>query len=402
MRLPGADTVVVRYSGEIGTKSSAVQRRMERRLADNLEAMLAERGVPGEVELHPTRPLVRTDGPVAACDAAEAAADVFGVVSASPARSVPPEFDAILDALADAGRACYDGGSFAVSARRAGTDYPFTSHDVEVDGGAAVYEAVADRFEPAVDLDDPDHTFGVEVRPEEAFVYTETAGGPGGLPLGSQAPLVALVSGGIDSPVAAYEVMRRGSPIVPVYLELGEFGGPDHEARAMETVTTLSRYAPGRELPVWRVPAGDDLADFAAAIESGRMLVFRRYMYAVAGEIARREGAHGVVTGEALGQKSSQTAQNLAVTSAAIDLPVHRPLLSMDKAAIVERAREIGTFADSTIPAGCNRLAPSRPETRGSLAGVEGLEPDDLAERAERAASRAERVAPVELPDVTG
>ena len=394
--------MVVRYSGEMGTKSSAVQRRMERRLADNLEAMLAARDASGVVELHPTRPLVRTDGPEAARAAAEAAAGVFGVVSASPARSVRPEFDAILDALADAGRACYDGGSFAVSARRAGTDYPFTSHDVEVEGGAAVYEAVEERFEPEVDLDDPDHTFGVEVRPDEAFVYTRAFEGPGGLPLGSQAPLVALVSGGIDSPVAAYEVMRRGSPIVPVYLELGEFGGPDHEARAMETVSTLSRYAPGRELPVWRVPAGDDLSDFAAEIESGRMLVFRRYMYAVAERIARREGAHGIVTGEALGQKSSQTAQNLAVTSAATTLPVHRPLLSMDKAAIVSRAREIGTFADSTIPAGCNRLAPSRPEPQGTLSRVEGLEPDDLAERADRAASRAEGVTPGALSDLPG
>ena len=401
MSPPGADTVVVRYGGEIGTKSSAVQRRMERRLADELEAMLGARGVDGRVELHPTRPLVRTDGPRAAAEAAEAAADVFGVVSASPARTVQPEFDAILDALAEAGRACYEGGSFAVSARRAGTDYPFTSHDVEVEGGAAVFEAVEDRFEPEVDLEDPDLTFGVEVRAEEAFVFTETYDGPGGLPLGSQGPLVALVSGGIDSPVAAYEAMRRGSPIVPVYLELGEFGGPDHEARAMETVTTLSRYAPGRDLGVWRVPAGDDLADFADAIESGRMLVFRRYMFAIAEQIAEREGAHGIVTGEAAGQKSSQTVQNLRVTSAATTLPIHRPLFSADKATIVERARGIGTFADSTIPAGCNRLAPSRPETSGTLAGVEALEPDDLFERAERAASRAEFVSPVALQDPT-
>ena len=399
MDLPGADTVVVRYSGEIGTKSSAVQRRMERRLADELEALFADRDVPGEVELHPTRPLVRVGSSAAATEAAEAAADVFGVVSASPARSVPPEFDAILDALAEAGRACYDGGSFAVSARRAGTDYPFTSHDVEVEGGAVVYEAVEDRFEPEVDLEEPDLTFGVEVRPEEAFVYTETFDGPGGLPLGSQGPLVALVSGGIDSPVAAYEVMRRGSPVIPAYLELGEFGGPDHEARAMETVATLGRYAPGRDLGVWRVPAGEDLVDFAESVESGRMLVFRRYMFAVAEQVAEREGAHGIVTGEALGQKSSQTVQNLAVTSAATSLPIHRPLLAMDKAAIVERAREIGTFADSTIPAGCNRLAPSRPETSGTLVGVEALEPDDLQERAERAAARAERVSPEALPD---
>jgi len=188
--------------------------------------------------------------------------------------------------------------------------------------------------------------------------------------------------------------MRRGSPIVPVYLELGEFGGPDHEARAMETVATLSRYAPGQELGVFRVPAGEDLSAFAEDVESGRMLLFRRYMYAVAEHVARREGAYGIVTGEAAGQKSSQTVQNLAVTSAATTLPVHRPLFSTDKETIVERARAIGTFADSTIPAGCNRLAPSRPETQGTLAGVEALEPDDLFERAERAASRAERVVP--------
>ena len=389
MTPPGADVVVVRYGGEIGTKSAAVQRRMERQLADNLAALLDDRGVPGEVDLQPPRPLVRTGEPG---PAAVAAADAFGVVSASPARSVPPELDAVLDALSETAEACYEGGTFAVSARRAGTDYPFTSHDVEVEGGAAVYEAVAERFDPEVDLDDPDHTFGVEVREAEAFVYTGRLDGPGGLPLGTQAPLVALVSGGIDSPVAAYEAMRRGSPVVPVYLELGEYGGPDHEARAMETVRTLARYAPGREMGVWMVPAGDAVAALVEEVQGGRMLAFRRFMFRVAAHVAEREGAHGIVTGEAAGQKSSQTVQNLAVTGAATSLPIHRPLLTMDKEDIVARAREIGTFADSTIPAGCNRLVPDRPQTSGTLASVERLEPDDLFERAERAAEAAEWV----------
>jgi len=397
MTLPDADTALVRYGGEIGTKSPGVQRRMERQLVEHLEALLADRGIDGEIELQPTRPLIRTADPGAA---AATAADAFGVVSASPARSVEPTLEVILDALAETADACYDGGTFAVSARRAGTDYPFTSHDVEVEGGSAVYEAVEDRFDPAVDLDDPDHTFGVEVRPEEAFVYTERIDGPGGLPLGSQAALVALLSGGIDSPVAAYEAMRRGSPVIPVYLELGDFGGPDHEARATETVRTLARYAPDRELGLWRVPAGEDLAEFEATIEGGRMLVFRRYMFLVAEAIAEREGASGIVTGEAAGQKSSQTVRNLAVTSAVTDLPVHRPLYAMDKEAIVARARSIGTFADSTIPAGCNRLAPSRPETSGSIAQVEGLEPADLRERARRAAEAADWIPAAERAGV--
>ncbi|MFW5949507.1 MAG: tRNA 4-thiouridine(8) synthase ThiI, partial [Halolamina sp.] len=145
---------------------------------------------------------------------------------------------------------------------------------------------------------------------------------------------------------------------------------------------TLSRYAPGRELDVLRLSAGDDLADFAAGIESGRMLVFRRYMYAVAERITEREGAVGIVTGEALGQKSSQTVQNLAVTSAATTLPIHRPLLSMDKETIVERAREIGTFRDATMNVGCERVAPDYPETNATVEQVEAAEPDDLLDRA--------------------
>ncbi|NKE37049.1 tRNA sulfurtransferase [Natronococcus sp. JC468] len=392
MHPPGADTVLVRH-GDVNTKSNTVKRYMEGLLAENLEALLADRSVPGEVERRWSRPLIHTTE-AAVEDATTAAADTFGVVSASPCLTTSTEKERILEALAETARARYDGGSFAVDARRADKDLPYDSDDLAREGGSAIWEAVADEFEPEVDLDDPDLTFGVEVREDVAFVYLEKRDGPGGLPLGAQEPVIAMISGGIDSPVAAYEIMKRGSPIVPVYVDLGPFGGIDHEARAMETVRVLSRYAPNFDTQVYEIPGGETLSVLVEEMEEGRMLSMRRFFYRAAEVLAERVDAHGIVTGEAVGQKSSQTMQNLAITSRATELPIHRPLLTRDKAEIVARAREIGTFTESTIDAGCNRVAPDRAETNARLEPLLAAEPDDLFERAEEAARNAELVEP--------
>ncbi|AQL42298.1 tRNA 4-thiouridine(8) synthase ThiI [Halorientalis sp. IM1011] len=390
MEPPGADTVVVRY-GDMSTKSSRVRRGMEKRLVENIEALLADRGIDGDVERRPTRPLVWTDEPTAA---AEAAADACGVVSTSTARTLPADPDSILDAMVETATAHYDGGSFAVNARRAGDSFPMDSEDLGREGGQAIWEAVEDEFEPEVDLDDPDFTVNVEVREDTAFLYLDQISGPGGLPLGTQRPVVALVSGGIDSPVAAYEIMRKGCPVLPVYVDLGEYGGPDHRARAVETVRTLGEYAPNFREPLRVVPGGETVELLAKNLEQGRMLAFRRFCLAVAEEVAFEEGAAGIVTGEAVGQKSSQTAQNLSVTDPITDLPVFRPLLTEDKNVITERAKEIGTFTDSTIPAGCNRFAPAQAETNARLDRLRDLEPDDLRERARDAVADLELVEP--------
>ncbi len=387
MHPPGADVVLVRH-GDLNTKSTQVTRYMEGILAENIEALLSDRELPGDVEQRWSRPVIHTTED-AVEEATGTAADAFGVVSASACLTVSPDLEAVREALAETARECYDGGSFAVDARRAAKDLPFTSEDVAIEGGDAIREAVEDVFEPDVDLEEPDVTFGVEVREETAFVYLESVPGPGGLPLGSQAPMVALVSGGIDSPVAAYEVMCRGSPVIPVYVDLGAYGGVDHEVRAYETVRSLSRYAPNFEMDVYRVPGGEAVATLAEGMEEGRMLSLRRFFYRIAECIAERVDASGIVTGEAIGQKSSQTAQNIGVTSRVTELPIHRPLLTWDKHDIVARAREIGTFTDSTIDAGCNRLAPDRAETNARAEPLLGAEPDGLIERAEEVAAEA-------------
>ncbi|MFW6265680.1 MAG: tRNA sulfurtransferase [Halanaeroarchaeum sp.] len=387
MHPPGGDVVVVRH-GEVGVKSDQVRMSMEFQLQENLNALLDDRGVPGDTGCERNRLYVRTDES-AVEDATKAASDAPGVVSASPALSVEPTLDAITDALAETARACYDGGPFAVRARRAGGDdvHDFTSRDLENGGGAAIWEAIdAAGLTPVVDLDDPDFTVYVEARPEEAFVFLEKRDGPGGLPLGTQDPLVALLSGGIDSPVAAWYAMKRGTPIVPLYVDLGAYGGVDHRARAEATARELARHAPNFDQRLRVVDGGPAVERLVSETDDTRMLALRRFMLRVAEKVARNHGAVGIVTGESIGQKSSQTTANLAVTDRVTDLPVHRPLIAMDKTDIVAAARELDTYDDATVPAGCNRVAPVHPETRGDPAAVRGAEPDDLFDLAERAA----------------
>jgi thiamine biosynthesis protein ThiI len=381
-----AETAVLVSFGEIGTKSRQVRTRMTRRLRNNLAAILAARGIPGDVEQRWSRLVVRTDAVDAA---ARAVADAPGVVWARPVERVPATVDAVRDALERAA-ADHDADTFAVRANRAGEagEHDFSSRDLEVEGG----RVVGDLTGAAVDLDDPDRTYHVEVREDRASVSGTTYDGPGGLPLGTQDPVVALVSGGHDSPVAAWETMRRGAPVIPVYVSLGDFGGPDNEARALATVRRLARSAPNFDLNLRIVPLGDVVETLVEEVEATRMLSLRRAMLRVAETVADREGAVGVVTGEAIGQKSSQTTANLAATDAAVSLPVHRPLLTRDKPDIIERARALGTYEDSSISVGCQQVDPEFPETRATLADVEAAEPDDLLARAADAVDRMDVV----------
>jgi len=389
-----ADTVLVSF-GELATKSREVRGKMTHRLRDNVAALLDARGVDGTVDRDWARIVIRPTDAADTDRAARVAAGAMGVVWARPAARCPATLDAVSETLTTLARGAPPVATYAVRARRAGESnaHDFSSRDIEREGG----RAVGDATDAAVDLDDPDRTYHVEVRDDHAHVSATSYDGPGGLPLGTQAPLVALVSGGHDSPVAAYEMMRRGAPVVPVYVDLGAYGGPDHEARAVATVGHLARYAPNFDCRV-RVVPGEALAEtLIETVEDTRMLSWRRALLRVGEAVADREGAAGVVTGEAMGQKSSQTATNLTATDAAVDLPVHRPLLTWDKPDIVARAREIGTYDDSAIPVGCERLDPPFPATGATRAEVETAEPDDFLARAAAAVDDLRLVNPEPL-----
>ncbi|WP_238993917.1 tRNA sulfurtransferase [Halobellus captivus] len=374
--------------GDFGTKSSAVRSKMAERLARDVEAALAAAEIGGTVERPWSRIVIRTDNPTAA---ARVAATLPGIAFARPAIAVDPRLEPILGAirrLAETGSHA-EAESYAVDSDRVGPSsaHGFSTRDLNVEGGRVVGEATG----AAVDLDDPDRTYRIEARQDEAYVSARRFDGPGGLPVGTQGRVAVLVSGGLDSPVAMWQLLRRGCVTVPVYVDLGDYGGADHRARALDVCRTVAERAPREDLRPRVVDGGAFVGRLVAETDNTRMLSLRRAILAAAEGVAETVGAHSIATGEALGQKSSQTGANLAVTDAAVSFPVHRPLLTVDKPDIVAAARDLGTYTDATLPVGCDRIAPSHPETNATLSDVRAREPAGVLEAAREAGREAGR-----------
>jgi len=375
--------------GDFGAKSSGVRARMADRVAADIAAALEAEGIDPDVDRPWSRVVVRTDRPETA---ARTAATLPGVGFARPAVATDPRLEAVRDAARELAAAGSHGPNetYAVDSDRIGPDdvHGFSNHDLKREVGSAVGGATG----ASVDLDDPDRSYRVEVREGEAFVSVRRFEGPGGLPVGSQGRVAVLVSGGIDSPVATWRLLRRGCAPVPVYVDLGDYGGADHRARALDAIATLAPRAPRADLRPHVVDGGPLVERVVEATHDTGMLSLRRVMLAAADGVADRAGAHSLATGEAIGQKSSQTGGNVAVTDAAASRPVHRPLLSVDKADIVAEARELGTYDGSTVPVGCERIAPAHPETNATLDAVVDAEPGDLLDAAREAGRDAEVV----------
>ena len=356
------ERVLVRWS-EIGTKSRPVKGRMINQLRDRIQERLTYDGLDGSITPISGRLVVSTDE---AIRTAEALAELPGVASTSPAIATDPSIEAI-EAASD--RLTID-GTFGVDAHVA-ADHPFDSTDLNERIGSRLQA----RTGAAVDLDEPDTWVEVDVRRTAAYLFTRRVDGPGGFPVGVQRPVAALISGGIDSPVAAHELLTRGAPIVPIYFYNRPFAAEDHLARFEAALDTLVRFHPAGE---W----GYYLVDMAGPNETllevgrGRMLLHRRLMFRVARRLADDEGLAGLVTGESIGQKSSQTTANLQLTAEGVTGPIYRPLLTVPKEEITERARTIGTFDGATIPSACRSLAPESPATT--------MEPARLASLAEQ------------------
>jgi thiamine biosynthesis protein ThiI len=227
-----------------------------------------------------------------------------------------------------------------------------------------------------VNLTEPNITLTVEVRDKDAYVYTETLQAPGGFPVGAQAKTVCLLSGGIDSPVACWLVMKRGSPTVPIYVDNAPFTDETTKQRAIQTAKKLQQWSAGFMNKIYLVPNGENMKKIQQdAPAKFTCLLCKRMMYRIAEQIAQKENAYGIVTGEAIGEQASQTIQNLhAIDEAAKHYPIHRPLLGFDKTETEILARKIGTFNISTQKAkGCT-AAPPQPATQAPLTAVQEAE----------------------------
>ena len=360
--------LLLRY-GELALKGQN-RRLFVRRLRRNIRDCLRTHNLEGTVRSVGQRIYVETDDAHAA---AEPLGRVFGLVSVSPVESAPLNLDQITkQAIEQAEEAGLTRDrSFRVQTRRANKSFPLNSPQVNQHVGAAIVE----RFGAPVDLSrEADITVGIEITDREALIYSRVIPAPGGLPLGTQGRVVVLISGGIDSPVAAWLMMKRGCTVIPVH-----FRQNDVEAsKAMDNLDQLARYSYGWTLrPIILDhhevigPVLDRLDELGESLWS--CVFCKRALVQRAAEIADQHRAHAVVMGDSLGQVASQTLPNMEAISYGMPKPILRPLIGMDKNDIIMLARDIGTFDISIRDSSPCPFLPDHPITQASIERLEQL-----------------------------
>ena len=261
--------------------------------------------------------------------------------------------------------------TFKIAAQRSKKEFSLSSQQVNEKVG----EFILKKMKKKVDLEKPDVSVFIEIVDKYVFLYTQKIQGPGGLPVSSGGKAVALLSGGIDSPVAAFKTMKRGVRIVFAHFHAYPYTNRASIEKAKEIVKILNRYQFRSKL--YLVPFSEIQKEILLKTpEKLRVIFYRRYMFRIAEEIAKTEKAKALVTGESLGQVASQTLENLGVIEEAVGLPVLRPLVGEDKKETIDSAKSIGTFEISILPDQdcCSRFLPKHPETRADLKAVKAAE----------------------------
>jgi thiamine biosynthesis protein ThiI len=297
---------------------------------------------------------------------AERVRRVFGIANFSVCFSSPLDLQLLQEAIGER-LAGMSFGSFRILTRRSYKGFPMTSVDLDRAVGGFVKEKTGAR----VDLTHPDLTISIQIQPKHAFFSFEKIAGPGGIPVGVSGEVLCLLSGGIDSPVAAYRMMKRGCRVSFVHFHGQPYLSLASLEKARELASLLTRYQNFSTL--YAVRFGDVQKEVVLAVPKAlRVVLYRRLMLRIASQLASRREILALVTGESLGQVSSQTLDNITVIEPASTLPVFRPLIGMDKEEIIAQARAIGTFETSIEPDQdcCQLFIPDHPATRAKAAEV--------------------------------
>lgn len=318
---------------------------------------------------------------------------VFGVANFARAGNAGREVDeiagAILRRLDEPAAGADRVASFRVRASRADKTYPLTSPAVEREVGGRIKAATGWR----VDLDAPDLAVGVEILPDRVFYTLGKEPGPGGLPTGTSGAALCLLSGGIDSPVAAWRLMKRGCRVRFVHFHAYPILSRASLDKALELTELLTRHQLRSRF--YSIRFGEIQRTIVlSAPPPLRVVLYRRMMMRIAERVAGACGAKALVTGESVGQVASQTVENLAVINHGVGLPVLRPLIGSDKEEITREARRLGTYPVSIVPDQdcCTLFVPRRPATRARREDVERAERNlPVADLVDRAAAEAER-----------
>ena len=335
------------------------------RLVENLRRAVSDldvsevRALMGRIEL--------VLGPTAQPDQiGERIRQTFGVANYSYADRVPLEMDVITSAILSSlkNRQCH---SFRVAARRADKRFPLTSPEIERELGSRIQEAMGWK----VNLSDPELVIYVQLLSNEAFYFFDKTRASGGLPTGTAGRVVALLSGGIDSPVAAFKMMKRGCAVTFIHFHSYPILSRASQEKAQQLVDLLTHYQQHSRL--YLVPFSNIQQKVVLSIPGPmRVIVYRRLMFRIAERLAHIRHARALVTGEAVGQVASQTLENIAVIENVANLPIFRPLIGMDKDEIIAEAQKLGTYPISIIPDQdcCTLFMPSNPLTRGRLPAI--------------------------------
>lgn len=344
-----SDRILVRYD-EIALKGDN-RGWFEKSLASNIHKLVSRTQtppVPIKVMRTHGRILIETDWNAST---SEALGRVFGISSYSPMRNVPTDLPTLLAACQQEAETYFlkkgAPASFCVRSRRSEKALPQTSVELDRMMGAAIHSKYPDW---KVNLTDPELTIGLEIRNETSFIWNERIPGHGGLPVGSNSPVLSLMSGGIDSPVAAIQILRRGSATSFVHFYGTPFVGPEVLQKVTELVRLVNQYQPIPK-PLYVVPFGK-IQEKIALITDPKMrtILYRRMMIRIAEKIAYRIKAKALVTGESLGQVASQTVENMGTINSVATLPILRPLISYTKDEIVQKAHQWKCFEVSVRP----------------------------------------------------
>ncbi|MDR3315283.1 MAG: tRNA 4-thiouridine(8) synthase ThiI [Coriobacteriales bacterium] len=362
---------------EIGLKGRN-RPRFERQLKGNIEKALSGAASPltgGCVVSRISGRLLLVLGDFEdAWAAARRVALIPGVVRVSVGLRTVQQLEAVYEAaqwLMERREAAAPWQTFKVDARRANTNFATDSMELNRIIGQELHERFSEK---TIRMQDPDLRLHVEMVEGSAFVYCDTMRGVGGLPVGSAGRVVCLLSAGLDSPVAAWRLMRRGARVTALHFS-GRPETPDtSEHLVVALKDALAPYGGMDRLLI--VPFGSYQRSLSLLVPADlRVIFYRRLMFAVGNAVAEREGAKALVTGESLGQVASQTLDNILVVDAVSQLPVLRPLIGTDKQEIIDEALRIGTFelSSQSHEDCCTLFMPRNPETHAKLSVVEPL-----------------------------
>src|SRR5512147_551897 len=320
----------------------------EQRLVRNIQLALKDLGAKRVESL---RSRIRVVLPPSASDEIikDRLARVFGIANFSLAHALPldltkPDWEALKQAIGQEVQS-QTFSTFRVSVKRADKRLALTSMDVERDVGTYLCDLTGKK----VSLTNPDLTVHIELLSRDMYYSINKITGPGGMPVGVSGKVACLISGGIDSPVAAYRMMKRGCRALFIHFSGRPLVSRASEEKVRELVQLLTIHQHTSKLYV--IPFGEIQRDIVAGAPAPyRVVLYRRVMIRIAQELARREHCWGLVTGDSLGQVASQTPENLTVIEEAAELPLLRPLIGMDKVEITDQAQQIGSFAISIEP----------------------------------------------------